>query len=252
LGFLLASLFWIGVLGWQASYSPSSKQAEGCYETAKKAGFKTDECKTFWERTTSDPTAAFTLGIFIFNIVLGLSTIALWRVTHRSADIAERAFSDLERPYVYIFGTKGLKRESERFDPYDFLSYSVANFGKTPASLESASLKISVGRSPEAPVAVGLWHNLMVLPILTPNERRDDTEIVPESISTSQYADEETPPDDSFTVPDLEDGTEFFFWVQIKYYGPFSVGHETSACWKWDRDSSRLILYGAEKYNYTH
>ena len=59
------------------------------------------------------------------------------------------------------------------------------------------------------------------------------------------------PPDDSFTVPDLEDGTEFFLWVQIKYHGPFSTGHETSACWKWDRDSSRLILYVDEKYNYT-
>jgi hypothetical protein len=123
LGLLLASLFWIVVLGWQASYFPRSQQANDCYETAKKAGTKTDDCKGFWERTTSDPTAAFTLGIFIFNIVLRLSTVALWQVTRRSTDIAERAFSDLERPYVYIFGAKGLERESERMDPYDFLKY---------------------------------------------------------------------------------------------------------------------------------
>jgi hypothetical protein len=110
LGLLSASLFWIGVLGWQPSNSPTNKQADRCYEAAKEAGIKADECKSFWERTTGDPTAAFTAGIFIFNIVLGLSTVALWRVTGRSTDIAERAFSDLERPYVYIFGTKGLER----------------------------------------------------------------------------------------------------------------------------------------------
>jgi hypothetical protein len=110
LGLLLASLFWIGVLGWQSSYSPTRQQTDECFETSKKAGTKTDECKGFWERTTTDPTAAFTFGIFIFNIVLGLSTVALWRVTGRSTDIAERAFSDLERPYVYIFGAKGLER----------------------------------------------------------------------------------------------------------------------------------------------
>ena len=114
LGFLLASLFWIGLQGWQASNVRETKETEECHEVAKKAGFKPDECKTFLERTTSDPVAAFTL-------VLSLSTIALWLVTRRSADIAERTFSDLERPYVYIFGVKGLARDSEGMDPYDFL-----------------------------------------------------------------------------------------------------------------------------------
>jgi hypothetical protein len=251
LGLLLASLFWISALAWQSSYFPQSKWPDGCREAVKGAGISADDCKGFWERTASDPTASFTLGILIFNVVLGLSTVALWRVTRRSAEIAERAFSDLERPYVYIFGANGFKRESERMDPYDFFKYSVANYGKTPASLEDVCLKVSLGKTPEVPVSVGQWHSLRALPILTPNERREETEVVPDSIPTSQYADENTSPDDSFTVPDLEDGTEFFFWVQIKYHGPFSAGHETSACWKWDRDSSRLILYADEKYNYS-
>jgi hypothetical protein len=244
LGFLLASLFWIGVLGRQAWHSTDSKHAEECIEIAKKAGFKTDECKTFLERSASDPVAAFTL-------VLSLSTIALWLVTRRSADIAERAFSDLERPYVYIFGAKGLARYSETMDPYDFLKYSVANYGKTPASIVSAALVINVGTGPETPIDVGPWHKLIEPPIMMPNERRDDEKTVPDSISTSEYADEYTSPSDAFTVPDLKDGTNFFFWARIKYHGPFSNGHETSACWQWDQKSSRLILYGDEKYNYT-
>jgi hypothetical protein len=136
LGFLLASLFWIGILGWQASHSSDNNHAEECIEIAKKAGFKTDECKSFLQRSASDPVAAFTL-------VLSLSTIALWLVTRRSADIAERAFTNLERPYIYIFGVKGLARESDREEPYDYLKYSVANYGKTTA-LASTSRK-SIG-----------------------------------------------------------------------------------------------------------
>lgn len=126
----------------------ANKQADECYEAAKRAGIKADECKSFWERTTSDPTAAFTAGIFIFNIVLGLSTVALWRVTGRSTDIAERAFSDLERPYVYIFAAKGLERDSDRPDPYDFLHYSVANYGKLPPASSPPTLKSALDNRP--------------------------------------------------------------------------------------------------------
>jgi hypothetical protein len=73
-GFLLASLFWIGVLGWQSSYSPTERQKDECYETAKKTGYKADECKSFWERTTSDPIA-------LFNLILAFSTVGLWVAT---------------------------------------------------------------------------------------------------------------------------------------------------------------------------
>jgi len=41
---------------------------------------------------------------------------------------------------------------------------------------------------------------------------------------------------------------EFFFWVIINYSGPFSKGHETSACWRWDDNSHRLVLH--EEYNH--
>jgi hypothetical protein len=56
-GFFVASIFWIGVVGWQSSYAPTEKQRDECYEAAHKTGYKADECKTFWERTASDPIA---------------------------------------------------------------------------------------------------------------------------------------------------------------------------------------------------
>jgi hypothetical protein len=71
LGFFVATIFWVGIVGWQSAYSPTEKQKDECYETAHKTGYKTDECKSFWERTTSDPVA-------LFNLILAISTVGLW------------------------------------------------------------------------------------------------------------------------------------------------------------------------------
>jgi hypothetical protein len=169
----------------------------------------------------------------------------------RQAAVAEASFSAIERPYIYIFGAKGLECDFDQEEPYDFLKYSIANYGKTPASIEVCNLAIGVGTVPPPLATVSVWHSLSISPILTPNEQRNDlSEIVPDTIKTNQYADEHTPPG-SFTVPILEQGTDFFFWIQIKYDGPFSKGHETSACWRWDRSNDRLTLHGGEAFNYT-
>jgi hypothetical protein len=74
LGALLATVVWVGVLGWQASYAPTEIEKQECYEAAKKAAHKTEECKSLWEKTTTDPVAFFTF-------VLSVSTIGLWVAT---------------------------------------------------------------------------------------------------------------------------------------------------------------------------
>src|SRR5579859_3381229 len=74
LAMLVASLFWIAVLVWVTSYSPRDPDKKACYQAAEKSGRSTEECKTFWERTTSDPVAMFTL-------VLAISTVGLWSAT---------------------------------------------------------------------------------------------------------------------------------------------------------------------------
>src|ERR1700732_188097 len=59
LGFLAATVLWIGVLGWRASYAPTDSEKRQCEETARNGGFKAEECKSIWERTTTDPVAFF-------------------------------------------------------------------------------------------------------------------------------------------------------------------------------------------------
>jgi hypothetical protein len=91
LGFLIATLLWIGVLGWQASYAPTDSEKRQCEETATKSGHKTEECKTLWERTTSDPVAFFTFWLVVFTGGLGVSTVMLWLAGEKQIELAREA-----------------------------------------------------------------------------------------------------------------------------------------------------------------
>ena len=53
LGFVVAPIFWLGILGWQAAYAPSEVEKRQCEDSAYKTGFKKEEYKTVWERTTT-------------------------------------------------------------------------------------------------------------------------------------------------------------------------------------------------------
>jgi hypothetical protein len=139
LGFLLATVLWIGALGWQASYAPTDGEKRQCEEAATKSGHKTEECKTLWERTTTDPVAFFTF-------VLSISTVGLWIVTWQSGkrqsrdmtesiDVAERAFVSGERAWVRVDIELG---GPLTFDPSGSarlpLVFTVTNCGKSPAT----------------------------------------------------------------------------------------------------------------------
>src|SRR5258708_2164133 len=54
-------------------------EKQKCHEAAQKSGHKSEECKSLWERTTSDPVAFFTLWLVIFTGGLTISTVLLWR-----------------------------------------------------------------------------------------------------------------------------------------------------------------------------
>ena len=89
-GFLAATVFWIGILGWQAAYSPSEIERRQCEDTAQHSGHKTEECKTLWERTTSDPVAFFTFWLVVSTVGLAVSTIMLWRAGEKQFRLARR------------------------------------------------------------------------------------------------------------------------------------------------------------------
>jgi hypothetical protein len=77
-GFLIATVFWTAILGWQAAYAPTDAEKQKCYDSAEQSGHNREECKSIWERTTSDPVAFFTFWLVVSTIGLGISTLMLW------------------------------------------------------------------------------------------------------------------------------------------------------------------------------
>lgn len=83
--------------------------------------------------------ARYTLWLAVFNGLLVVSTIALWRATRKSTKIAERALTELETPFLSIkvispgINVKNIKNIMDI--DFGVLEFCVANYGRTPASL---------------------------------------------------------------------------------------------------------------------
>ena len=90
LGFSIATVLWIGALGWQASYAPTDSEKRQCEESATKSDHKTEECKTLWQRTTTDPVAFFTFWLVVSTLGLSVSTVLLWIAGEKQFDFLTR------------------------------------------------------------------------------------------------------------------------------------------------------------------
>ena len=165
LALLVASLFWICVLVWATSYALTDPQKDACYHSAEKTGRSAEECKSFWERTTSDPVAMFTLVLAISTVGLWVATISLYRAGERqiavahtaanaaqkSAGVSERALIDLERAYIFVekidsnvaeFFNTNLAWTDGRYFP--IFTLSAVNLGRTPGNIEFAVIYFDV------------------------------------------------------------------------------------------------------------
>jgi hypothetical protein len=102
LGALFGAALTGGIWGWTDSYALTDRQKQECYEAAQKSGQKSDECKTFWERTTSDPVAFFTLVLAFSTIGLWVVTIGLYLAGERQFRLARKEFLSTHRPRIRI------------------------------------------------------------------------------------------------------------------------------------------------------
>lgn len=123
IGFLVASIFWVGVLVWQPSHSLSEIDERQCEETARKSGHNSEECKTFWEKTTTDPVAFFTFWLVV-------STIGLWAATGAGILLQTRDTRILQRAYLSV---SPLGLEPYRAGLFISCNVSFENVGHLPA-----------------------------------------------------------------------------------------------------------------------
>jgi hypothetical protein len=98
----------------------------------------------FWQWTVHDPVAFYTSAVALFTAVLVISTILLWRATKRTAEIAERALSEHERPWLFLQGAKISRREfpGQALTPNNFfICLRWKNVGRAPAVILECAVK---------------------------------------------------------------------------------------------------------------
>ena len=124
MGFMIASLLWVAVVCWVTSYAPTDPERAACYQAAAKGVNGVAECKSFWEKTTSDPIAAFTLVLAVSTIGLWIATIGLYVGGEKHSERGLRA---------YIVGT--VKAEISNFNARarPDIALQFKNGGQTPA-----------------------------------------------------------------------------------------------------------------------
>jgi hypothetical protein len=172
------------------------------------------------------------------------------RAAQKSAETAEKAFSNLERPYVFAFGVRRLEADTERVGGFEpFVTYSVANYGKTPAIIENVRVGFSIGEfHPDGPTRVDDTNDLLISPIMGAGERRDDLiEIFPAGMERTLHRDEAGK---AYAIPAMKSAEDLFFRIIIDYRGAFSHGHECGFCWRYNRATGHFVQHGHEDYNY--
>lgn len=188
------------------------------------------------------------------------STDKLWDAGERQLAASTEAFSKLNRPYVFVFGVKNIEPgPNDNFDA--LVPYFVANHGQSPALIERIEYRLHPSVTPEETGAALDDHPLVVSPVLGINEKITATaasvvwldsghRIV--SMDAAELKERGSGASKVFAIPEIKiPGTAWYFRVKIFYRGPFSNNHETSGCWRYDRETCQFIQFGGTEYNYT-
>lgn len=241
---------------------PTKEDAEKA-EKEKREQAKTEERLAVETQRVADYTwylAFFTLALV--GIAVTQAGLFIWQLrlirrgaddTGRAADaavtqakISQETFDKIERPYLYIFGTRGPLIDAPGVAAWEgpFIQYSVANYGKTVAVIDEVWIQNCAEESgrPQNLLFTELTDELLWNRILAPNAE-------PRKVRNACCLMDWAFPDSGGAIPRLKETEEFFFCIEIRYHGPFTEGHVTKACWIWHQGEGALIEYNDKKYN---
>jgi len=272
LGAIVAISLNLSVVPAQSKPHPQPHQAS--QTSTNKAAINSEaHSESFWVKTVDDPVAFFTFVLSIFTAVLaGVSItqiIFLIRADRTAsitagaakdsadaavaqAKISERALTQLERPYVFVFGAGNVRSDEDTGE--FFIEYTVANYGKMPAIIEGAWIDFVLGVAgvPQTPTLLENDHSLLVAPIIQAGEKRLLRAYLPENMIDKEGASFVVikGTDDLLQIPELAipKDHDVFFRAIVSYRSPTSLGHETGALWLFM--GGQLVQRGGEEYNY--
>jgi hypothetical protein len=172
-----------------------------------------------------------------------------------SIALAKSAFERTERPYVYILDVSPIEYGLEDYsgDYIPFLTYTVANYGKTPATILGVWHDSEEGSLPTtATMEAESDHPLLVAGFLGAGERREGLKYTfPFGMKWKEHDEPDSSYDQehpSYMTPVLTD--DLFFMVKISYNGPYSNDHFTCAGWRYDASLNKFVRAAGAEHNY--
>jgi hypothetical protein len=194
-----------------------------------------------------DRIARYTFWLAILTGALSVSTLLLWRVTKKSAEIAERALTELERPFVGIeIENTGFTVKDAKTDPYVMLdrdlTFKFANYGRTPATITEMFDKFYVCEPGEMPPPVSptQGNKFPFGVIIGANER---------SASSTRSPSKGIDPNLWQTFSTGENA--LFLIGFVRFQDIFGKFHVTGFCLKFNKGDARFLFEGDKRYNYT-
>jgi hypothetical protein len=212
-----------------------------------------------WEWGHADPGVTFftfflvivggvQAGLFVWQLILIRRSLADAKLAAeaskeaanaatRQAKIAEESFAKLERPYLYIIDATPfiLDRKSSIGNPVFYVTYTVVNYGKTPAIVKHAQgichgIDYRNATGPDLPLAFNYDHVLVSSPVLRPDEIRQG---IREDVAQNSV---------EFTADDS------VFDDSIYEYFPVHDANRDVFLWRWDHGTRRFIKHGENNW----
>ena len=187
------------------------------------------------------------LSVVFMAVAAGAAVIA-GRAAQRSANVAERALIDLERPHVFLeVKTPGLRYNShtQRLDLAGQFRYSFVNHGRTPAQLLDIVLRYPRLGHPFMPPAIAddlAADRIFPVGVITsPDEPYSE----PENLMSREAYGLNGLADDPRT-------TFFFFMGRVRYEDIFRQStYVTGFCFVFDTLGQKFVRRGGHTLNYT-
>ena len=217
LAVLVTSLFWIAVLALGTSYSTT----------------------IFWEKTTSDPVAMFTLVLAVSTIGLWAATIGLYFAGEKQFRLARDEFAATHRPKLIVrsarLASSGERGIQARVD------YEVVNIGESEATVINLHAFAYIQSTDTG------FNPFLNAPPQEPNRERF-------RLTSGEYVLVCTPcPSIDVQYPDFQyaDGKLFVLGV-ITYLGPDQIKRITGFCRRYSQETGAWHAENETDYEYAY
>ncbi|HVA18326.1 MAG TPA: hypothetical protein VMV59_11510 [Candidatus Dormibacteraeota bacterium] len=226
--FLTVAVFAAGMVFESSRHPPFNNQEQRSAQTADQIGQKS---------STDDRLADYAFALDVLTAFLVIATIGLLRATKRSAKIAERALTDLERPWALITnaGVQGI------FSDPPFVEIEKQNIGRAGGIVRGvkAGFHISSSEIDVDSIKLTEWDLDEVGNLLAPDK------VYTSKISFKPYKEPQV-------AAGIKAGAyNFILRAVLHYRGLTKANYETGFCFRYDAERERFVRHGGEQYNYT-